>query len=138
MARRDSLSSLAVLVTSMCVVLASCAQQLPGAPDAGAPLTISGYVYQDESAESGEPLLADVLITVQGAEGSPRTAKTNGKGFYIVSVPAGTISITASKEGYATRASNFDLSKSTVLNFSLTPTEAVGALFEFPYRLATC
>jgi hypothetical protein len=36
-------------------------------------------------------------------------------------VRAGTISITASKLGYATRASSFDMSNSTVLNFSLLP-----------------
>jgi hypothetical protein len=36
-------------------------------------------------------------------------------------VRAGTISVSASKVGYATRVSTIDLSDSTVLNFSLTP-----------------
>lgn len=114
-------SILAMLVAGMCGVLPACAQQLPGAPDDRTLLTISGYVYQEGSPESGEPLLANVLITVQEAEGLPRTAETDDVGFYTVSVRGGTVSVTASKDGYATRASNFDLSKSTVLNFSLAP-----------------
>jgi hypothetical protein len=114
-----------VIVGALCVVVHACAQQLPGAPSATTLLTISGYVYQQETPELGEPALADVLITVQETEGFVRTAQTDGMGFYTVSLRAGTtISITASKVGYTTRSSTVDLSKSAVLNFSLTPNDA--------------
>jgi Carboxypeptidase regulatory-like domain len=110
-----------LFVVGMCVVVLGCGGHLPGAPGDIMPLTISGYVYEQEVAGSGEPMLAEVLITVQETDGSPRSAKSDGVGFYTVPVRAGTISITASKVGYGTRASSFYMSKSTVLSFSLTP-----------------
>jgi carboxypeptidase family protein len=62
-----------------------------------------------------------VLITVQGMAGFTRTVRTDTLGFYTVTVQVGSISITASKAGYVTRASQVDMGDSTVLNFSLTP-----------------
>jgi hypothetical protein len=108
-----------LVVVGMGAVVAGCGGELPTAPD-GRLLTISGYVYAQATA-SGEPVIGDVVITVQEVEGPPHTAISDGLGFYTVSVRAGTISITASKLGYATRASSFDMSNSTVLNFSLLP-----------------
>jgi hypothetical protein len=85
------------------------------------PARISGYVYQRPSAELGEPMLADVLITVEQVDGAQRTARTNAAGFYTVFVTRGVVSISAAKAGYQTNRSQFDLSSDTVLNFSLVP-----------------
>ncbi len=98
-----------------------CGRQPPAAPGLGL-VTISGFVYQEGTAEDGEPRLAEALITVQQVEGSPRTATSDAHGFYTVSVMSGPISITASKSGYVARASHVDLSDDTILNFSLMPT----------------
>lgn len=111
----------ALLAVGVCAAVAGCGGQLPASP--GSVLTISGYVYQQGTPAAGEPMLAGVLITVEQAEAPARTAKTDSVGFYTVVVRGGAVSITASKTGYASRASMFELSTSTVLNFSLTPSE---------------
>ena len=85
------------------------------------PARISGYVYQRPSADLGEPMLADVLITVEQVDGAQRTTRTNAAGFYTVFVTRGIVSISATKAGYQTNRSQFDLSSDTVLNFSLVP-----------------
>lgn len=85
------------------------------------PARISGYVYQRPSAELGEPMLADVLITVEQIDGAQRTTHTNAAGFYTVFVTRGIVSISAAKAGYQTNQSEFELSSDTVLNFSLVP-----------------
>ena len=94
-----------------------------GAPQAptGARPTVSGYVYQSATAAFGEPSLETVLITVDQADGTQRTALTNEAGFYTLSVFSGFISISATKAGFETNRSQFDLVDNTVLNFSLTP-----------------
>jgi carboxypeptidase family protein len=117
---RARLASFIVCVVAMFVVGSACGGQLPGAPDAGL-LTISGYVYQEGTAQLGEPAVLGALITVQEGEGSARTAISDSRGFYTVSVRAGSVSITASKTGYAERVSQFNLSIDTILNFSLMP-----------------
>jgi hypothetical protein len=66
-------------------------------------------------------MLSDVLITVEQADGSQSTTRTNAAGFYTVSVTRGVIAISAAKEGYQTNRSQFELSSDTVLNFSLVP-----------------
>ena len=85
------------------------------------PASISGHVYQRPTAEFGEPMLSDVLITVERADGSQYTTRTDAAGFYTVSVTRGIIAIIAAKEGYQTNRSQFELSRDTVLNFSLVP-----------------
>jgi hypothetical protein len=82
---------------------------------------VSGYVYQRPTAQLGEPMLADVLITIEKADGSQCTTRTDAGGFYTVAVTRGTISISAAKAGYQTNRSQFELSTDTVLNFSLVP-----------------
>jgi len=109
-----------VVAAGVVAAAVGCGGQVPSAPDVGL-VTISGHVYQQGTAEAGEPRLDNVLITVQEENGLPRTVMSNGVGFYTVAVRAGTICITASKAGYATRVSTFDFSDSTVLNFGLTP-----------------
>jgi hypothetical protein len=82
--------------------------------------TISGYIYF-QAPLGGEPMIADALISVKEGDGSQRMANSNAGGFYTVSVRSGSISITASKEGYEAKVWNFMLLNDTVLNFSLTP-----------------
>ena len=100
-------------------LLAGCegASQAPTA----IPVKVSGYVYQRPTAQLGEPMLADVLITIEQADGSQCTTRTDAGGFYTVAVTRGTISISAAKAGYQTNRSQFELSTDTVLNFSLVP-----------------
>lgn len=88
------------------------------------PATISGHVYQRPTAQFGEPMLSDVLITIEGADGSRCTTRTDAAGFYTLPVTRGIISVSAAKEGYETNRSQFDLARDTVLNFSLVPYES--------------
>jgi hypothetical protein len=107
------------LVMGMCLLVHGCSGNLAVAPDHIELLTLSGHIYEQETSAAGEPGLVQVLITVQTTDGPARTAVSNGSGFYTVSVGAGAISITAEKAGYVTGTSNFYMSTSTVLNFSL-------------------
>ena len=102
-------SSLWLCVVGAWGIVIGCGGQLPSAPVAANRLTISGHVYA-QGTSSGEPAIGDVLITVQDGQGVAQTVLSNGVGFYSVAVQAGTISITASKIGYTSRESNFDLS----------------------------
>jgi carboxypeptidase family protein len=115
---RGRLPGVGLVIAGVGACALGCGGQLPAAPGVG---LLSGHVYQLGTPDAGEPILTNVMITVQEADGSPQTVMSNGVGFYAVAVRAGTISITASKVGYATRVSSFDLSNSTVLNLSLTP-----------------
>lgn len=103
--------------TAILGVLAGC-DGAPHAPTA-VPARLSGHVYQRPTAESGEPMLSDVVITIEQAAGSQFTTRTDAAGFYTVSVPPGIVSISATKAGYETNRSQFELSSDTVLNFSL-------------------
>jgi len=84
-------------------------------------LTVSGYVYQSLARDSGEPPIADALITLRDATGIESTALSDFRGFYRVQGTASEVVVSVAKEGYSTRESRFDLTESTVLNFSLTP-----------------
>lgn len=117
-----------VLFLAACLgLLSACGDGMPQGPTAvpanitGLPANITGHVYQWPTAEHGEPMLADVLITIEQADGSHCTTRTNAAGFYTVSVTRGIISISAAKAGYQTNRSHFELSRDTVLNFSLVP-----------------
>jgi hypothetical protein len=121
--RRHVGCRLRLLVSAVVVVamVAGCGGTSPLGPGSGL-VTISGVVYEREMASSGEPLLVNALIVVNEASGPPLQALTDTRGFYTVSVRAGAVSISVSKEGYATRDLAFEVAGNTVLNFSLTPT----------------
>ena len=104
-------------------LLAACGEGMPQGPTA-VPAKITGHVYQWPTADLGEPMLPDVLITIEQADGSQSTTRTNAAGFYTVAVTRGIISISAAKAGYQTNRSQFELSSDTVLNFSLVPDPA--------------
>jgi hypothetical protein len=89
---------------------------------ASAPPTISGYVYLSFTPDTGEPPLADVVITVRDSTGAETTTVSGRSGYYSLRAAMGTVVVTASKPGYETRQSQFDVTESTVLNFSLKPT----------------
>lgn len=108
-----------LVVTALLGVLTGC-DGASSAPTA-VPVRLSGHVYQRPTAEFGEPLLSDVLITIEQTDGSQCTTRTDAAGFYTVSVTRGLISISAGKAGYQTNRSQFELSSDTVLNFSLVP-----------------
>ncbi|HEU4928046.1 MAG TPA: carboxypeptidase-like regulatory domain-containing protein [Vicinamibacterales bacterium] len=110
---------LVVLLTL--VTVPGCAGSSPLAPGS-APPTISGYVYLSFTPDTGEPPIEDVLITVRDSTGAERTTVSGRSGYYSVRAEMGTVVVTASKPGYETRQSRFDVSESTVLNFSLKPT----------------
>lgn len=116
---RTRVTSLVCSALSSFAILSSACGRLPNAPT-DQPPTLSGRVYQTATPGFGTPLLSHVLITIEPADGSQRTAVTNDEGFYTLSATAGPIAITAAKAGYETKRSQFDLSNDTVLNFSLT------------------
>jgi hypothetical protein len=109
-----------LFLTACLGLLAACGEGMPQGPTA-VPAKITGHVYQRPTAELGEPMLPDVLITIEQADGSHCTTRTNAAGFYTVSVTRGIVSISAAKAGYQTNRSQFELSSDTVLNFSLVP-----------------
>jgi hypothetical protein len=102
-----------------CAFLAACGRS-PGAPAGATPL-LTGYVYKVMLPGAGEPPIADVLITVADEDGEASSARTDDAGFYSVRAAVGAVVVTASKDGYKTREARFEVSDSTVLNFSLRP-----------------
>ena len=84
---------------------------------------LTGYVYEVMLPGAGEPPIADVVITVTEEDGETSSARTDSVGFYNVRAATGTVVVTASKDGYKTRQSRFDVTDSTVLNFALRPTD---------------
>lgn len=81
--------------------------------------TISGRIYA-----SVGPLYAsigDAVVVVNEADGSSATVASDADGFYKISARRGSVTVTASKEGYEAKQWQFDLLNDTVVNFSLTP-----------------
>jgi hypothetical protein len=113
------------------VVLAGCDRRTPMAPSRealtaspareGVGLTVSGYVYQTLTRDSGEPPITGALITLRDAAGIESTAVSDRHGFYRVQATASEVVVSVVKEGYSAGESRFDLAESTVLNFSLAP-----------------
>jgi hypothetical protein len=87
---------------------------------ASAPLMISGYVYREVSS-AGEPPIEDAVITLRDAQGTESTAMSDRQGYYRINTTQGEVVVTATKEGYSTRESRFDVTDSMVLNFGLSP-----------------
>ena len=118
-----------VAVPLVLVVLAGCDGRTPVSPSTQGPavspsgdgLTVSGYVYQAQTRDSGEPPIAGALITLRDAAGTENTALSDRRGFYQVQGTPSAVVVSVVKEGYSTGESRFDLTESTVLNFSLTP-----------------
>jgi hypothetical protein len=114
---------LRLLVLLALIIVPGCRSSSPVAPDARP--TISGHVYQTPTRDAGEPPLVDVLITVRNPTGQETTALSSGGGFYSIGAAMGIVLVTAAKEGYETRQSQFDITENTVLNFGLTPNVAL-------------
>ena len=57
----------------------------------------------------------------QGCPGAESTALTDRSGYYRINATLGEVVVTATKDGYNTRESRFDVTDSTVLNFGLAP-----------------
>jgi hypothetical protein len=114
-------SRLRLVVLLAVVIVGGCERSSPVGPDSGPP-TISGYVYRSFTADTGEPPLADVVVTVRDATGVETTALTDSRGFYSVRAAMGLVVVTAAKTGYETGQSRFDVTESTVLNFGLRRT----------------
>jgi len=124
---RNPFTASLVAVPLALMVLTGCDGRSPASPSrdglvvSESGLTVSGYVYQAPAPDSGEPPIADALITLRDAAGTESTAVSDRRGFYRVRGTASEVVVRAAKEGYRTRESRFDLTESTVLNFSLTP-----------------
>lgn len=121
------LRSLIVVVVVAC---AACSAETTVAPDAvqlssnaaasapGSHVTISGWIYAH--TDSGEPPIADGLVEVTNSIRSTST-RSRADGSYAVTVPAGRVTITASKEGHASRTLRLAASKDVALSFGLPP-----------------
>jgi hypothetical protein len=79
---------------------------------------ISGQIYANAI---GHAPIAAARVEVNEADGSSATVASGSDGFYRIAVRRGSITITASKEGYEAKQWQFDLLNDTVLNFSLNP-----------------
>ena len=101
-------------------ILSGCSSVSPVSPTTG-PLMVTGYVYQRMTQGSGEPPIADALISLKDDDGIEFTARSDDRGYYRIRATAGEVVMTAAKDGYKTRESRFDVTDSTVLNFSLAP-----------------
>lgn len=100
-------------------ILSGCSSSVsPVSPTTG-PLMVTGYVYQRMTPGSGEPPIADALISLRDEDGTEFTSQSDDRGYYRIRATAGEVVMTAAKEGYKTRESRFDVTDSTVLNFSL-------------------
>ena len=123
MPRRDAVRESLRLFSAALLLLAvlpGCGGQLPVSPGSD-PLLVSGYVYREMAPASGEPPLADALITLRDANGTESTAVSDHRGFYTIRASPGVVVVRATKDGYDTRESHVDLTDSIVLNFSLPP-----------------
>jgi ferric-dicitrate binding protein FerR (iron transport regulator) len=91
-------------------------------PPAAQPTTdvavISGQIYTNAL---GHPPLAAARVEVNVADGSSTSVASNADGAYRITVRRGSVTVTASKEGYEAKQWQFDLLNDTVVNFSLTP-----------------
>jgi hypothetical protein len=89
-------------------------------PQAGQPTTdvavISGQIYANAL---GHAPLAAARVEVNAADGSSTSVASDADGAYRISVRRGSVTITASREGYEAKQWQFDLLNDTVLNFSL-------------------
>ena len=104
-------------VVVMVLVGATCSS--PVSPLRPQKSTISGYIYV-QSELGGEPAIPGVRVRAREEDGAQRTALTDAKGFYTLSVRWGNVSLAASKDGYEAKAWSFLLENDTVLNFSLS------------------
>lgn len=121
------MNRLACCVAAIVLTNSGCGDRVPLVPTSPQPspevaaefATLNGRVYA--RVDWGDPLLADVIVGIKGADGSDTSTVSDADGFYEVVVRPGAISITASKEGYETKTWELTLLKDTVLNFGLTP-----------------
>ena len=100
-------------------ILSGCSSSVSSVSPTTGPLMVTGYVYQRMTPGSGEPPIADALISLRDEDGTEFTAQSDDRGYYRIRATAGEVVMTAAKEGYKTRESRFDVTDSTVLNFSL-------------------
>jgi hypothetical protein len=112
----------ALFLVAVMLAAAGCGGSSPVAPGGTLPpttSTLSGQVH--ENVTWGDPPLADALVEVTGADGLKRTGLSDDDGLYKIATAPGTVTVKASKPGFATKTSEFMLMSDTVLNFSLTP-----------------
>lgn len=76
--------------------------------------TISGYV---RDSASGEELIG---VTIKIAELSSAGAATNAYGFYSLTVPAGSYTLSSQYLGFSTKTARVNLKENTRLDFNLT------------------
>jgi len=82
-------------------------------------VTIRGQIYTSVGPEY--PAIQNARIEVNEADGTNAIVTSIRDGSYLISVRRGSITITASKEGYEAKQWQFDLLSDLVLNFSLDP-----------------
>ena len=78
---------------------------------------IVGHVYANAV---GHHPIAAARIDVNEADGTTTSVATDADGAYRIAARRGSVTITATKQGYEAKQWQFDLLNDTVLNFSLT------------------
>lgn len=111
--------TLALFLVAGTLAGANCGGPAPMAPTRVVTPTISGQVH--ESVDWGDPPLAAAVVEVTGGDGVKKTGMSDDSGFYRIAAGPGSVTVTASKPGFATKTTEFLLMTDMVLNFSLAP-----------------
>jgi hypothetical protein len=90
---------------------------VPQRPQPTEHAVISGQIYAN--AQGHAPIAAS-RVEVNEADGSSTSVASDADGAYRISVRRGSVTVTASREGYEAKQWQFDLLNDTVLNFSLS------------------
>lgn len=117
-------AGLALPLVLFAVTCSACGSVSPLAPGEGAAspappadsARLSGWVYMRSGSE--DPPIADAAIQLSTSGGNV-SILTDAYGRYELVLPRGTVSITASKEGYESTTWELKLLEDTVLNFGL-------------------
>lgn len=81
--------------------------------------TISGQIY--DNVGGADRAIVEALVEVNPSDGSSIRAMTSASGAYRLTVRRGSVTVTASKDGYESTQWQFDLTNDIVLNFGLNP-----------------
>ena len=121
---RTKMTKLVFWALMIAIASCGCGQSIT-APDDVPPLstapaefaTLTGRVYA--SVGPMYPVIGGAVIEINESDGASRTVVSGGDGTYRISLRRGSVTVTASKDGFEPKQWQFDLITDTALNFSL-------------------